>query len=105
MNFGQAEGSKASGVYPGVVIQHDDVNKSKIKTVVVCLITTTLKRVRAPSNVLLLKNEGGLREDSVANVSLITHVNKTDLQSRIGTLHPDRVREILDGTRLLLEGS
>lgn len=104
VDFGEAEGSKARGVYPGVVVQHDAFNKSKIHTVVVCLITGTLKRAKARGNVLLLKGEGGLKIDSVANVSLITHVNKADLLGKIGTLRPERVREILDGVSVLLEG-
>jgi mRNA interferase MazF len=104
VDFGETEGSKARGVYPGVVVQHDAFNKSKINTIVVCLLTTTLKRANAPGNVLLLENEGGLLEDSVANVSLITHVNKNDLLGKMGTLRPDRVREILDGISILLEG-
>lgn len=104
VDFGEAEGSKARGVYPGVVVQHDAFNKSKIDTVVVCLITGTLKRAKARGNVLLLKGEGGLKKDSVVNVSLITHVNKADLLGKIGTLRPERVREILDGVSVLLEG-
>jgi mRNA interferase MazF len=104
VDFGEAEGSKAKGVYPGVVVQHDAFNKSKINTVVVCLITSTLKRATARGNVLLLENEGGLREDCVANVPLITHVNKSDLLGKIGTLRPDRLQGILDGISILLEG-
>ena len=68
------------------------------------MITSTLKRASARGNVLLLEGEGGLREDSVVNVSLITHVNKADLRRRMGTLRPDQLQEILDGIRLLLEG-
>lgn len=104
VDFGEAEGSKARGVYPGVVVQHDAFNKSKIDTVVVCLITSTLRRAKARGNVLLLAGEGGLLEDSVANVSLITHVNKTDLMGKMGTLRPDRVQDILAGVSILLEG-
>jgi mRNA interferase MazF len=104
IDFGEAEGSKARGIYPGVVVQHDAFNESKINTVVVCLITGTLKRAGARGNVLLLKGEGGLLKDSVANVSLITHVNKDDLLGKMGTLRPDRMREILDGVSILLEG-
>jgi mRNA interferase MazF len=103
VDFGETEGSKARGKYPGVVVQRDAINKSKIKTVVVCMVTTTQKRVDAPGNVFLLSGEGGLREDSVVNVSLITHVNKEDLKGKIGTLRIERVQEIYDGIQTLLK--
>ena len=103
VDFGEAEGSRARGIYPGVVIQRDAINKSKVNTVVVCMITSTLKRVDAPGNVFLLKGEGGLREDSVVNVSLITHVNKDNLRGKIGTLRMERVQEIYEGVAKLLK--
>ncbi len=105
VDFGQAKGSKARGVYPGVVVQTNGINDSKINTVVVvCLITGTLKRAGARGNVFLFKGEGGLEKDSMVNVSLITHVNKTDLIEKMGTLHPDRLREITAGIRVVIEG-
>jgi mRNA interferase MazF len=85
------------------VVQRDAINKSKIKTVVVCMITSTQKRVHAQGNVFLLAGEGGLREDSVVNVSLITHVNKDDLKGKIGTLRMERVQEIYKGIQTLLK--
>ncbi len=103
VDFGEEKGSKARGVYPGVVLQRDGINKSNINTVVVCLITGTLKRVDAPGNVYLLKGEGGLRDECVVNVSLITHVNKNDLRGkRMRILHTDRVQEIFEGVQTLL---
>ena len=104
VDFGEAEGSRARGVYPGVVVSHDAFNKSNISTVVVCMITSTLKRASARGNVLLLEGEGGLREDSVVNVSLITHVNKADLRRRMGRLRPNQLQEVLNGVHLLLDG-
>lgn len=104
MDFGEAKGSKARGRYPGVVVQSDAVNNSDIETVVVCLITGTLKRASKRGNVFLFRGEGGLAKDSVVNVSQITHVNKTDLVKKMGTLNPDRVREIIAAIRVLIEG-
>lgn len=102
VDFGDTEGSRARDIYPGVVVQRDAINKSKVKTVVVCMITSTQKRVDAPGNVFLLKGEGGLREDCVVNVSLITHVNKKALKGKIGTLRIERVQEIYGGIQTLL---
>lgn len=103
VDFGEEEGSKATGVYPGLVVQRDAINKSEISTVVVCMITSTLKRADAPGNVLLLAGgETGLTENSVVNVSLITHVNKADFRGKMGTLNVDQMQEVFEGIQNLL---
>jgi mRNA interferase MazF len=86
-----------------VVIQNNLFNRSRINTVVVCAITSNLKRASAPGNVLLRKGEANLPKRSVVNVSQIFTVDKADLVEKIGTLSPERVRQILDGVRLLTE--
>jgi mRNA interferase MazF len=86
-----------------VVIQNNLFNRSRINTVVVCVITSNLKRAAAPGNVLLEKGEANLPKPSVVNVSQIFTVDKTDLVEKIGSLSPERMRQILDGLRLLTE--
>ena len=96
-------GSEPGYRHPHVVIQNNLFNHSRIDTVVVCLITSNLKRAKSPGNVLLEKNEGRLPKRSVVNVSQIYTVDKMELFEKIGTLSPKRVREILDGIQLLME--
>ncbi len=84
-------------------MQNNVFNRSRIDTVVVCVITSNLKRAKAPGNVLLNRGEAGLPKRSVVNVSQVFTVDKRDLQGRIGTLSPTRVRQVLDGMYLLLE--
>jgi len=78
-------------------------NHSRINTVVVCVLTSNLKRAEAPGNVLLEEGEANLVKQSVVNVSQLFTVDKGDLVERIGTLSRRRVRQILDGVRLVLE--
>ena len=52
------KGSGPGYRHPHVVIQNDIFNKSKINTVVVCALTSNIKRAAAPGNVLLKKGEG-----------------------------------------------
>ena len=87
-----------------VVIQSDDFNRSPIDTVVVCELTTVLRRANAPGNVLLVPGEGNLPEQSVVNVSRMVTLDKGILGNRIGVLDNERMREVLDGVRLVLEG-
>ena len=96
-------GSEPGYRHPHVVIQNNLFNHSRIDTVVVCLITSNLKRANSPGNVLLRKREGNLPKRSVVNVSQIYTVDKMELFDKIGTLSPKRVREILDGIQLLTE--
>lgn len=96
-------GSEPGYRHPHVVIQNNLFNHSRINTVVVCLITSNLKRANSPGNVLLRKREGNLPKRSVVNVSQIYTVDKMELFEKIGRLSPKRVREILDGIQLLME--
>lgn len=96
-------GSEPGYRHPHVVIQNNLFNHSRIGTTVVCLITSNLKRAKSPGNVLLEKNEGNLPKRSVVNISQIYTVDKMELFDQIGSLSPKRVRQILDGIRLLTE--
>jgi mRNA interferase MazF len=87
-----------------VVVQSNEVNESDINTIVVCCLTTTLSKANAPGNVLLAPGEGGMPEQSVVNVSQILTVNKSDLTDRRAVLDFVRMREVIAGMRLLLEG-
>jgi len=90
--------------FPGhVVLQNNLFNHSRINAVVVCSITSNLKRAQAPGNVLLEKGEANLPRQSVVNVSQIFTVDKRDLVEKIGALSPKRLSEVLDGVRLLIE--
>lgn len=103
VDFGEPEGSGPGYRRPAVVVQNNVFNASRIRTVVVCALTTNLQRAEAPGNVLLVPGEADLREQSVVNVSRVFTVNKRDLIEKIGSLSNERVREILDGINLLLE--
>ncbi len=96
-------GSEPSYRHPHVVVQNDLLNQSRIRTVVVCQLTSNLKRAELPGNILLSKKDTYLSKDSVANVTRILSVDKTRLEDYVGTLSRRRVREILDGIRLVLE--
>ena len=89
--------------HPHVVVQNNVFNQSKIRTVVVCALTSNLQRAAAPGNVLLRRGEANLPKRSVANISQLFTVHRTQLSERIGTLSSQRVREILEGIVLLLE--
>lgn len=103
VNLGTPSGSAPGYRHPHVVVQNNLFNQSKINTVVVCALTSNLKRAGAPGNVLLTKGEANLKKASVVNISQIVTVDKSDLTKKIGTLPLSRVEQIIDGIKLLIE--
>jgi mRNA interferase MazF len=103
VDLGEPMGSEPGFRHPHVVVQNDVFNGSRIHTVVVCALTSNLQRAEAPGNVLLKPGEANLPKQSVVNVSQIFTVDKRQLEEKIGSLSTLRVREILDGIRLVLE--
>jgi mRNA interferase MazF len=96
-------GSEPGYRHPHVVIQNNVFNRSRIRTVVVCALTSNFRRATAPGNVLLESGEANLPRQSVVNISQIFTVDKSQLGENIGTLSARRVRDILHGIRLLTE--
>ncbi len=87
--------------HPHVVIQDNVFNHSRINTVVVCALTTNMKRANTPGNVLLDAGEANLPRQSVVEVSKVSTVDKTQLGGYIGTLTERRANQILAGMRFL----
>ena len=86
-----------------MVIQNDERNESGIKTVLVCPVTSNLRRGLDPGNITLDTGEANLPDPSVVNVSLTFAANKEDLAEIIGRLGPERVLQIVNGLRLFIE--
>ena len=91
------------GRRPGLVVQNNLLNESKLNTVIVIAITSTMKFGDLPGNVTLNKGEANLPKKSVVNISQIFTVNKSELSEKIGTLSRDRIHSILQGIKLLTE--
>ena len=103
LDLGEPEGSRPGFRRPFVVVQNNVYNRGNIRTAVVCAVTGNPRRMLSPGNVLLEVGEANLKLESVVVVSQLYTVNKSDLDERIGTLSMIRVRQILDGVKLVLE--
>jgi mRNA interferase MazF len=66
---GQPIGSVPPSIHPKVVIENDVLNRSLIRTVIVCALIINLRGAKALGNVLLEVSETDLPEPSVVNVS------------------------------------
>lgn len=103
IDLGETDRSEPGYRHPHIVIQNDLFNASRINTVVVCSLTSNLRRALSPGNVTLHKGEANLPKKSVVNVTQIYTVNKSDLTEKIGKVSKVRIDEILSGIRLLTE--
>jgi mRNA interferase MazF len=103
IDLDEPQGSEPGYRRPVVVVQSNLFNRSRIRTVVVCGLTTNLSRAQAPGNVSLEAGEVSLPEPSVVNISQIFTVDKAMLGERIGALSRGRVRQIVEGIQLLIQ--
>ena len=96
-------GSEPGYSHPHVIVQNNVFNASRINTVIVCALTSNVRRAQAPGNVLLEKGEANLPKQSVVLVSQIFTVDKSQLGELIGTLSERRVKQIMEGIYLMTE--
>ena len=87
---------------PVIVVQGDAFNRSRIPTAICVTLTTNLPLAAAPGNVALASDESGLDRESVANVSQVVTLDRTDLSDREGVVPSDLLERILQGIELVL---
>jgi mRNA interferase MazF len=87
---------------PVVILQSDDFNRSRIRTVVCAVVTSNLAVAEAPGNVAARKRDTHLPKDSVVNVSQIITVDKSCLTERAGALPGRLLRKVEQGVRQVL---
>ena len=85
-----------------IVVQSDAFNRSRIATAVCVALTSNLKLAGAPGNILLRHSETGLGRDSVANVSQIVTLDKSQLTEAIGKLSQRKLDAVLAGVDVML---
>lgn len=95
-------GSEPGFRRPVVVVQSNEFNRSRIRTVVCVILTSNLELAEAAGNVLMLQDVTGLPRDSVANVSQVVTVDRITLTEYVGRLSARLLEEILDGVELVL---
>ena len=103
VDFGDPRGSDPAYWHPALVLQRDEVNRSNLATVVVCVLTSNKRMASAPGNTLLPKRATGLPRDFVANASQIATVNKEDLIELAGSVAAPLLRNVSQGLRWFLD--
>ncbi len=103
IDFSPAKGSEPMGRRPCLVLQNDLLNDSKLNTVIVAAITSTLKFGELPGNIILQKNEANIPKRSVINMTQIKTVDKSSLKGDIGSLSQAGMSEVYEGMKLIMD--
>jgi mRNA interferase MazF len=102
VDFSSYPNREANGLWPALVIQNDVLNSSKLNTVSLLAITSILKFGELPGNVILKKGEANLPKKGVINVTQIKTVKKSCLRNMIGSLTKERLKQVEEGLKLVL---
>ena len=96
-DVGRRRGSDERRFRPVMVIQADDFNRSWIGTVICVLITSDLRYIQAPGNVLAPASGTGLPRDTVINVAQVVTLDRRQLSERVRLASPRLVDEVSSG--------
>jgi mRNA interferase MazF len=95
-------GSQPGFRRPLLIVQADSFNRSRIETAIAIVLTSNLRLLDAPGNVLVARRASGLPKDSVANVSQIVTIDRDMLTDRTGKLPAEIMSAVDTGLRLVL---
>lgn len=81
--------------HPHVIIEETDY------AVIVCAITTNMRKISVQGNVLLDVGEANLTKASIVEVSKMLTIRKNQLGDYIGKLDDGRINQIMAGIRFI----
>ena len=101
-DLGEPDGSEPGYTRPVLIIQSDAFNRSRLHTVIAVVLSTNLRLVDAPGNVLIPAKASGLSKDSVANVSQVITIDREFLIELAGRVRGQFLKDVENGLRLVL---
>jgi len=102
-DLGSPKGSAPALRRPVIVVSADFVNRSAIRTVSVVGLTSNVRWAGAPGNVAIAAGIAGLSQESVANVTQLQTIERSDLDDKVGKLPRQVMRDIDAGLRRVLD--
>jgi mRNA interferase MazF len=101
-DLGLPRGSAPALRRPVLVISDDRYNASRLQTVTVVVLTSTMRRAALPGNLAVPADLSGLDRDSVVNVTQVATVDRGALEERAGQLPAWTMTQVDDGLRRAL---
>jgi mRNA interferase MazF len=102
-DLGEPAGSEPGFRRPVLIVQSDAFNRSRLRTVLTVVLTSNLRLVEAPGNVLLPAKTTGLPKDSIANVSQVITLDREFLTGVAGRIRGQLLKDVEHGLRLVLD--
>jgi mRNA interferase MazF len=88
---------------PVVILQCKALNRSRLSTVIVVVVTSNLNAAQSSDNVLLEPADSGLSRQSVVTVSQVLTIDRSQLLGRISQLSFETMFSINASMRRVLE--
>lgn len=101
-NMPEPVGSGPGYRRPVLIVQTDEFTQSRLRTVIVVVLTSNLLLTELPGNVELPSAQTGLPKNSVANVTQIATLDKSLLTERLGQIPDDLMFLVEEGIRRVL---
>jgi len=98
----EPSGSEPGFRRPVLIVQSDAFNRSRLQTVIAVVLTSNIRLVDAPGNVLMPSRATGLPKDSVANVSQVITLDRDFLTEKVSRVRGGLLKDLDNGLRLVL---
>ncbi len=99
----EPRGSEPGYRRPILVVQADAFNRSRLRTVLAVALSSNLRLLDAPGNVLLPSKVSGLPKDSAALVTQVVTLDEGYLTERAGKIPRRLMAQVDTGLRLVLD--
>ena len=101
-DLGEPRESEPDFRRPVLIVQADAFNRSRLRTVIGVALSSNMRLLDAPGNVLLQAANTCLPKDSVANVTQLLTIDENYLTDRTGQLSRRFMGHVENGLRLVL---
>ena len=102
-DLAEPRGSEPGFRRPILVLQADSFNRSRLQTVIALVLTSNVRLLDAPGNVLVSAAASGLPKDSVANATQIVTLDRDYLEAKSKKLPAKVMARVEHGVRLVLD--
>ena len=103
VDIGDNVGSEPSFIRPALVVQSNQINRTKFQTIVVIGITSNVVYADIPGNVFVSKDEGIFPKDSVICPAHISALDRSRFGDRVGEVTDLIMDQVEYGIALVLD--
>ena len=99
----EPRGSEPGFRRPVLIVQADAFNRSRLRTILSVVLSSNLRLLDAPGNILLPYRVTGLQKDSAAIVTQVVTLDQDYLSERVGKIPPRLMAQVDAGLRIALD--